>query len=248
MRLSGVKNAALNRKLPVDRIRTVDASTAWSLWKKLWGFLGPIGNGLQWIYNINAKFHLAVKRAWYWVTNATAHWNASFEFDVPEGDADLSQILSDISDTLSQQQGFQIIRDTRESKVIRARGIVFDLNCLTDVLHIQVNDQTVSFRESEKIITRQLLPIIERVEQLLPRAKKHYALTARFGAEENPYLSVYLRRLDRSLITSFQCSYNLDNKGDDVTVSVNLDSVNVVAESRESFREASLKLLALSRP
>ena len=139
-----------------------------------------------------------------------------------------------------------MLRDTQESKIIRARGIVFDLSCYAGTLHVQVADQTVSYRESQKIIQEQLLPIIERIEHALPSARRRYALTAHFGTGDNPYLSIYLRRIDRSLISSFQCSYNLTPS--QITVSVNLESINVVAESRESFRDASVKVLSLSRP
>ena len=228
---------------------SVDFSTVqvfWSVWKRAWAVLGPAGNLLQWTYNVNARFHLAIKRAWYWTTNATAHWNASFDFGVPDLGVDLASVLNHIVVDLSNQQGFQILRDTSESKIVRARGIVFDLTCHTGTLHVQVADQTVSYRDSQKIIGTQVLPIVERIEQALPGAKRRYALTAHFGSDENPYLSVYLRRIDKTLISSFQCSYNLAEGG--VTVSVNLESVNVVAESRESFREASAKLLALSHP
>jgi hypothetical protein len=227
----------------------VDLSTLqafWSVWKKVWGVLGPAGNLLQWTYNINARFHLAIRRSWYWITNATAHWNASFDFGAPEAQIDLASVLNHVVVDLSSQQGFQVLRDTPESKIVRARGIVFDLSCHTGTLHVQVADQTVSYRDSQRIIGTQILPVVERIEQSLPAAKRRYALTAHFGSDENPYLSVYLRRIDKSLISTFECSYNLAEEG--VTVSVNLESINVIAESRESFREASAKLLALSRP
>ena len=236
---------------PADRIRPVDFTTLraiWNAWSKVWGIVGPLGNGAQWLYNVNARFHLGIRRAWYWLTNATAHWDASFEFEPADGHADLARILAQISDDLSRQPGFQVLRDTPQSKVIRANGIVFELNCQIEVLHIQVSDQTVSFRESQRIINSELMPIVERVEQAIPGARRKYGLTARFGADENPFLAVYLRRTEKQLITSFQCSYRLSMGQDDVLVSVNLDSVNLVAESRERFREASVKLLALSRP
>lgn len=241
----------LKQQRSIDTINYVDPSlfkAIYIVWSKVWGVLGPVGNGTQCLYNVNGRFHLMIRRAWYWLTNATAYWNASFAFETNEQQDSLPEVLTQIVRDLRGEPGFQVLRNSQESKIIRANGILFEFNINSDVLHVQISDQTVSFRESQKIINTQLMPIVERIEKAIPDAKKRYALTARFGADENPFLAVYLRRIDQKLITSFQCSYHLDVGQDEVTVSVNLDSVNLVADSRERFREASVKLLALSRP
>lgn len=219
-----------------------------SLWKKVWAFLGPAGNALQWFYSVNGRFHLFIKRSWFWVTNATAHWNASFVIEPEDPTLSLPTVLEAVAKKLSVQPGFQIFRDHPENKVIRAGGVLFDLSCFTGVLHVQVADQSVSFRDSKEILQSQLLPIVEQIENAVGSARRQYSLTAHFRDKENPYLSVYLRRIDKDLINTFQCTYNPARESPGVTVSVNLENINIVAESREVFRTEALKVLALSGP
>ena len=235
---------------PPDSIRAVDLSfaTLWFLWEKVWAFLGPAGNFVQWLYNVNGRFHLSMRRAWFWVANSTARWDASFSLSPQDGQNNLGAILGILVDKLRHGSGFQILRETAEHKVVRTGGLILEISVVTGVLHIQISDQAVSFRDSKKIITGQLLPLVETVENTFQATEKHYSLTAKFPSKENPYLATLLRRIDRDLINTFNCTYNTGQATQRVIVSVNLDSVSVVAKSRESFRTESLKILALSGP
>jgi hypothetical protein len=54
-----------------DSMRSVDFTTLraiWNAWSKVWGIVGPVGNGAQWLYNVNARFHLGIRRVWYWLS------------------------------------------------------------------------------------------------------------------------------------------------------------------------------------
>jgi hypothetical protein len=216
-------------------------------WKALWSFLGPLGNLIQWVFQTKEGFYLFVKRQQFRLLNSTTWWSASFRFDVPEERLEqVPTLMTAAVASLADLEGFQIFRDLPENKTVRAGGIIFEFDCSGGYLHIQVSDQKISFRDSKRLIESQLFPLLERIETSLGQCTRQYSLTAKFGSKRNPYLSTHLARLNNRLIIAFQCAYNLGESGDMATVSIGVDSVSVIANSRERFRSASLRVLALS--
>ena len=221
----------------------------WKAWKVFWSVLGPVGNTAQWLFGTRESFFLFVERTKYWLLNSTTWWNASFQFDLPEGSLEtLPSLLSQLAESLRDQEGFRVFRDLPENKTVRAGGVVFEFDCHAGFLHVQISDQKISFRDSRRLIEFQLFPLLEKIESALGSCSRQYSLTAKFGSTRNPYLSTHLARVNKSLIIVFECSYNLGRSPDSAMVSIHKDSVSIVARSREQFRNASLRVLALSRP
>jgi len=224
-------------------------ATALEVWKVFWSLIGPAGTVLQWLFHTRENFFLFVKRLEYLLLNRTTWWNASFRFEVPEDEVDnLPALLSRLVDSLRRYSGFQVFVDSAENKTVRAGGVIFQLDCNAGYLHIQISDQQISFRDSRRLIECQLFPLLETIEDSFGQSPRWYSLTARFGSQKNPYLSTHLARVNDRLIISFEYRYNLSESPDAATVSVNTDSVSVTASSRQQFRIAALRILALSRP
>lgn len=225
------------------------SSTLWSLWKGVWSLLGPLGTVVQWLFHTKENFYLFAKRQQFWLLNKTTWWSASFQFEVPSDKLDkLPGLVASVTKSLEGQDGFQVFRDLPEHKTVRSAGIIFDLDGSAEFLHIQISDQKISFRDSRRLIENQLFPLLETIESSVGDCHRQYSLTAKFDTHMNPYFSTYLARLDNRLILSFDCKYRLDNLPSSPLVSVNRDSISVVAGSREQFRLASLRVLALSSP
>jgi len=221
----------------------------WKAWKAFWSVMGPLGTTAQWLFQTREGFFLFVKRTRYWLLNTTTWWSASFQFDLPEDHlGNLPSVLNKLVESLRDQDGFQVFRDLPESKTLRAGGIIFEFTCHTGFLHVQISDQKISFRDSRRLIESQLFPLLEKIETALGNCSRQYSLTAKFGPAKNPYLSTYLARVNKRLIIAFECAYNLGGSEDGAMVSIHKDSVSIVARSREQFRNASLRILALSSP
>jgi len=219
------------------------------VWNGLWSVLGPVGNLLQWLFHSNENFYLFVKRQQFWLLNKTTWWNASFRFEVPEDKLEtLPDLVASVASSLKDEESFEVFRDLAEHKTVRAGGIIFDFDGSADFFHVQISDQKISFRDSRRLIELQLFPLLEAIEESLGECERQYSLTAKFGSQENPYFSTYVRRLNNRLILSFDCKYRLGDSPGSAMVSVNMDSVSVIAGSREQFRFASLRVLGLSSP
>ena len=194
-------------------------------------------------------FFLFIKRQQYWLLNKTTWWDATFRFDVAADRADqLPELISTVVESLKGEQGFELYRDYPENKIVKAGGVIFDLDCNLGPLNIQIADQQISFRDSRRLIDQQLFPILERIEKSLGDTPRHYSLRARFGRENNPYISRYLVRMSNRPIISFDCTYRIGKGEDSPLISIHKESVSVVAVTREQFRIAAKNVLALSNP
>ena len=185
----------------------------------------------------------------FYLLNRTTWWDASFLFAFPDDFAlERPALLASIIESLKTKQGFQLFRDDPERKALRVGGIIFELTCDRDAFHVQVADQQISFRDARRLIEAELFRLIEKIETAVGNGTRQYALTAKFGQSRNPYLSTHLARMDDRTLLVFDCVYQVGDQDEPATVSIHKDSVTIVAGTRESFREASKRVLALSAP
>lgn len=205
-----------------------------------------LANLLQWLYQRYEKVFMCLQRLKFYFSNRTTLWNLTFEFNLQnEGVEESRQAVEDAFHKIKSQDNFNVYTDLPNSKVVQVAGVIYKLFAEPGKSSVHVVDQRVPYRDSIRIIEKQLLPLVESVERAVRVISERYALIVKFDASRNPYLGVFLQRVKGKQIRSFQCLIVKGDRGQD-SVTIGLDTLSIVATSRESFRSLSRSYLALS--
>lgn len=207
-----------------------------------------IGNLLQFLYHKYEKYYLFVQKLKFWILNKTTYWNLSMQFQLDDDTEAKQKVMHDVFSFLRSKEFVEVYRDLPHSKTLLMNGTVYKLSLdLSDnVFFIQSTDQKVPYRDAIKIIETDLLKLTEIVEKQAKLSACKYALVVKFKEISNPYLGLFLKRTKDKKIRVFNCviDYSVDNNRN--TVSIDLDSISVIAQSREEFRRLSRQYIALS--
>lgn len=208
-----------------------------------------IGNLWQFLYHKYEKYFLFSQKIQFWILNKTTYWNVSMQFRLG-GDIDVKQkAIQDVFTFLKNREFVEIYKDLPNSKTLLMNGTVYklslDLN--DDVFSIQSTDQKVPYRDAIKIIENDLLKLIEILEKQVNLTSTNYSLVVKFKDITNPYLGLFLKRTGDKKIKVFNCVIDYADNNIKNSVSINLDSISVFAQSREEFRKLSRQYITLSR-
>ena len=199
-----------------------------------------------------------VNRAMMWILNLDVHWDLEAEWSEYDGLAPvLGQIVEDVRDTVPQAV---LRQDDIGQKILECPGsgytilVVEQADAFADVVasdgqnvvRLRVSEMIVPFRFADKLIDRELLPMLSAIQRHLAAHQEKYSIKVTFFGD-NPYFGLYLRRLRLREILHFSCEF-VDKKAPGNVVSVKPDSVTIASRDLVSIGALAKKYLALSPP
>lgn len=197
----------------------------------------------QYLLRRYESVNIALKKVWYFFFNSTTHWTANLQYEI-DNPLRGKEALDLIKKHLTSHNNVQVYRDFDNNKAIHVDGVVYSLSCDDRALAIGIGDQRVGYRDARRILESEILILIESIERNSLLKHAQYSLQVKFGKTRNPYLVPMLKT--KASIDSFQCKINYDERDYKNSVSISLDSVLIVAQSKEMFRKLSLNYIVLS--
>lgn len=209
------------------------------------------------IYANSERFFLWVNQLRFRVMRETIRWNFTIDLSGFES----SRPLEDVFETIvgANIQGTTVWANHSDLKIVNMPGYTLRLFMTSpspdipepiptaDILTLQLSNLELPFSRYRAKIDGEVFPLIERVVDALRPDDKKYSVKIGFQSP-NPYFGFFVRRLDVPKVLAFQCDIFESVAGREETVTIDKDSVTIVAGSLQAARMLSSKYVALSVP
>lgn len=192
----------------------------------------------------------------FYLANSTATWDISIRLegvgsaiDVPALAQDLMRWANDGA-IISQESNRVVLRVLRRFVVDLAVPRIPTPGRLDDhggEIDVAIHPVTVGYRDSHRFLDDELLPLIEKVRELVPSNWASYTLRVDLP-ESNPYFGLYLQTFDSGAIQDFRIQFVVPSRDDSTKILVAKTSMTVIAGTLEQFRTAISAALAFKIP
>jgi len=224
---------------------------------RTWLEIGLIAGGLlPVVVQQTPRLYLSYTKLKFHIRNSPTTWDLSFRFRPAASSVDLSAIGQQL---LQAFPGGAIIASTTNRLVVRVlRRYVLELALVPPGLeHPEEMQQleleatiapvTVGYRDSKRLLDRELLPLLNRLQSLAASTWSCYTLRVDLP-DNNPFFGVYLHQLNLSSIENFNIVFQVPFHDTQNRVLVAKERLTIVSESLDAFRLAILAALAFKVP
>lgn len=200
---------------------------------------------------------LLMKRAHYWLTNASTAWHVNLLFAGEFRDSQLRNFVRELS---TQDGGSTRILEESDGRVLLhfRRLFVIEIALRSqfavpgaessngreyEALTFTLLDQHVGYRRSKDVLENALVPLVEKMKEKFTPVAGNYAMRVGFEGV-NPFLSLYLQQLQSAEVRGFELELATPGAAREEYFRVTLRELVLNAGSLEAFRRQALNGLA----
>jgi len=200
--------------------------------------------------------YLRWKRSQFYIANTAATWDLAVRFETPRLDGDLVGLTQDLlkwsgdGAVISQDQRRTVFRIMRRFVVELSSPLPATPGSGVDSgreVDLSISPVTIGYRDSQKFIDDELMPLIERVRNAIGAEWASYTLRVDLP-EANPYFGLYLQTFRSGAIQDFRLQLAVPAREKTAKILVSRDRMTVIAESLVQFRTAIRAALAFRVP
>ena len=114
------------------------------------------------------------------------------------------------------------------------------------VLRLRISEMVVPFRFADRLLDREILPMLSSIHKHLAAGNEKYSVKVTFLGG-NPYFGFYLRRLPLREIRHLDCEF-VDSRAGANTVALGRESLTILSRDLTTVSSLAKKYLALSPP
>lgn len=200
------------------------------------------------------RLYLAVRRLILWTTNPSTQWNVEVDYagEFRASDVDRVSLL------LQERYGHgRLLAEDTTGRTLQLDGMVVRISLVAafdhdKVEHDHVHDLVLRFSDvrttyrGAKGLADGIASLLDQAERLIEPEATKFSATVEFE-DLNPYFGLYVQRLRRDTVRSFQCTLSPDGEqGEDPsTVVVGLKQVAVSSRNASDWLRLSKRYLAV---
>jgi len=115
-----------------------------------------------------------------------------------------------------------------------------------DILYCKLTDMHIPYRQSRRILMREILPLFEEIEQKLAVDSPIYEMRIAFEQGKNPYYGFFVKRVPNKMMRDFELEFDIPVRGENHAITVGKDNISIVAKRVLPLTELAMHYLSFS--
>ena len=203
------------------------------------------------------SLYLGLWKLRFRLLNTPATWDLSVQFGEPSAGTAVEELAIEL--VRWGREGSTLVSSARNRAVVKLRSrFVVEISTQSADLeipgvesradiHVGILPVTVGYRDSERFLNEQLLPVLGWVRDQMRPSWMSYALRVEFP-EKNPYFGLYLQRFRLGVVRDFRVELETAAAAGRGRVTVGTHCITITSSTVEDFRNAASAALALRTP
>lgn len=204
------------------------------------------------------RLYLTYSKAKFWIRNTPSTWELSVRYDAVTRVDRLDSFSQDLISWAGEDSGL-ITRSSSRAVVRLRRRFVLEAHLDEGVpdlaqeqtapctLHLAFAPLTVGYRDSRSMLESDLLPLLEHVRDEIEPRSVVYSLRIDLPSR-NPFYGLYVEQLGGDKVTDFRVEFRIPAAARGGHITVGKNRLTILADTLDSFRNASAAALALRVP
>lgn len=227
-------------------------------------FFGAIVPGLmllyEWLKSNNLRFFLWSNRIRSRFSRFSPSWGLAALMEGPDiTEETLDEVIERLK-SLGNDAKKVVVREAKEGarfvdlipgpqleiSFARARPgpmLELDDNELPSI-RLAVRNYNVGFAQAERVIRRDISPLLELFADVVPHSQSKYKLTIRYEKGENPFYGLYIAQLPEEAISEFAIRLIVDDYGPSNTVTISESQLAINTNRQWALRDLALDFLS----